>query len=126
MENKKSILCVENNRDGGVDLQHLLIELYDVTSSASFNNAVEHLENKAFDIVITDVEIGPGGNGFELVKWIRQNISTTMSVIVCSASAFKRDKSEAYEAGADYFLVKPIQKIELLEVIDVVIKGKSI
>jgi CheY-like chemotaxis protein len=125
MEEKKSILCVGDNRDFNSILQHSLKELYDVTLAASYNNAVEHLDNKKFEVVITDVEIGNGGNGYDLIKWIRKNVSLTMSVIICSASAFKRDKSEAYEAGADYFLVKPIQNIELLNAVDTMIKGKS-
>lgn len=126
MDDRKSVLCVEDNPDSSAMLQHSLKELYNVTSASSYHNAVEHLENKKFDVVITDVEIGPGGNGFELVKWIRKTVSQSMSVIICSASAFKRDKSEAYEAGADYYLIKPVQEFQLLETIDILIRGKDI
>lgn len=125
MDDRKSILCVEDKRDGGEMLQHSLKDLYNVTLAESYFSAIDHLESKPFDIVITDVEIGPGGNGFELIKWIRKNTIPSTSAIICSASSFRRDKSEAYEAGADYYLVKPILKNELLSTIDILIKGKS-
>jgi DNA-binding response OmpR family regulator len=52
----------------------------------------------------------PGMDGIELLRTLRQSLSTqALPVIVLTSSANPRDELELLEAGADDYLVKPIE-----------------
>lgn len=59
------------------------------------------------DVVVTDLKM-PGWTGIHLVSWIRsQPEFRTIPIIVLSSSGEQRDVTNAYEAGATSYLVKP-------------------
>jgi type II secretory ATPase GspE/PulE/Tfp pilus assembly ATPase PilB-like protein/ActR/RegA family two-component response regulator len=61
-----------------------------------------------FSMVLMDLYM-PGVNGFELLRSIRQSLSTqSLPVVVLTASSNPRDELEVLEAGADDFLLKPV------------------
>ncbi|CAM2067137.1 Response regulator [Sulfidibacter corallicola] len=67
-----------------------------------------------------DIEMGlvdwmmPGLDGLELVRRIRSSErSTPFHVILITAKSEKKDMLTAFEAGADDFLVKPVDPMEL-------------
>ena len=69
------------------------------------------------DLVITDVDLGPGSiGGFELVAEIRK---TNKDALICvhSNRTIAADLRAASEAGADVFLPKPMARAQLLRLI---------
>ena len=66
-----------------------------------------------FSLVIMDLFI-PGMDGFDLLRSVRQSLSTqSLPVIVLTGSANPRDELEVLEAGADDFLLKPVDSDRL-------------
>jgi type II secretory ATPase GspE/PulE/Tfp pilus assembly ATPase PilB-like protein/CheY-like chemotaxis protein len=62
-----------------------------------------------YSLVIMDLFM-PGMDGIELLRTLRQSLSTqALPVIVLTSSANPRDELELLEAGADDYLVKPIE-----------------
>ena len=58
-------------------------------------------------LILLDLKM-PGMDGFEVLKWIRQQPGlSSMRVIVLTSSNRIRDVNEAYHLGANSFLVKP-------------------
>lgn len=59
-------------------------------------------------LVLLDLKL-PGMSGIEFLKWLRQQpgMSTTR-VVVLTSSNLTRDVNDAYQAGANSFLVKPV------------------
>ena len=55
-------------------------------------------------------------NGFEATKLIKKQ-RPALSIIAQSAFTSKEDKEKTKEAGCDSFITKPINKSELLELI---------
>ena len=77
---------------------------------AMFNTTLPHL-------ILMDLCM-PGMDGCEATRQIRQmEGGLGVKIVMNSASAFEENQREAMEAGADFFLKKPIQYAELLGVI---------
>jgi len=63
----------------------------------------------------------PRRSGLDVLKWIRaQPILKTLIVIIFSSSPQPQDIDQAYEAGANSFLVKPTGMQALLEMLEAI------
>lgn len=59
-------------------------------------------------LILVDLKM-PGITGFDLIRWIRQQPSLRgVRIVVLTASNEIRDVNQAYELGANSFLVKPV------------------
>jgi len=70
--------------------------------------ALEALNEERFDAILLDITM-PGMSGLEVLKYIRLR-DQTIPVVMCTAMSNYHDIEEAFEKGADDYLVKPIQK----------------
>jgi CheY-like chemotaxis protein len=60
------------------------------------------------ELLLLDLKM-PGTDGFEVLKWMRQQPGLkTLRVVVLTSSDQMRDVNAAYQMGANSFLVKPI------------------
>jgi two-component system sensor histidine kinase/response regulator len=76
--------------------------------------AVEELSKTQFDLVLLDVMM-PRLNGFEACERIKNNPATYLiPVVLVTALSDKQDRIEGIKAGADDFLTRPLDRIELL------------
>src|ERR1700731_4500737 len=76
--------------------------------------AVEELSKTQVDLVLLDV-IMPRLNGFEACERIKNNPATHLiPVVLVTALSDKQDRIEGIRAGADDFLTRPVDRIELL------------
>jgi len=59
-------------------------------------------------LVLLDIRM-PGTDGFDVLRWIRQQWEFAhLCVVVLTSSDVLRDVNQAYQLGADSFLVKPL------------------
>ena len=76
--------------------------------------AVEELSKTQIDLVLLDVMM-PRLNGFEACERIKNNPATYLiPVVLVTALSDKQDRIEGIRAGADDFLTRPVDRIELL------------
>ncbi len=77
---------------------------------------LDAFEQEHFDLVIVDRNM-PGMSGVEALQALRVmgGRSQRVAVVMLSADATAEAKKEAYDAGADSFLSKPIEALRLLE-----------
>ena len=70
--------------------------------------------SRAPDLVILDVNMPPGPNGFEVCRKLRAWEETRdIPILMLTALSAVEDKIRGIEAGADDFLTKPFNKAEL-------------
>lgn len=107
----------------------LEIEGYDVRTAADGKSAVELCEETDFDLVILDF-IMPRGTGVEVLARLRERLPSIRSIIV--SGKLDRTTSDAditdrlrEEVEADRFLHKPLSNEQLLQEIEVLLKGRS-
>jgi two-component system, sensor histidine kinase and response regulator len=77
--------------------------------------ALEALDNRAFDIVLMDLQM-PTMDGFEALRVIRQNEAggaRHTHVAALTAHAMQGDRERCLEAGFDNYLAKPIRQSDL-------------
>lgn len=72
------------------------------------------------DIILLDL-IMPKMNGFQVLKWMRENIKKRIPVIILSVKDKLEDIKKGYGFDADFYLPKPFTNQELLRGINTVL-----
>lgn len=113
-----SILVVEDDKTISGMLEKILTEEgYRVTVATEGETAVKYLEDNSPDLVLLDLHV-PYRSGFDLLGDIRKKdkeLGNFVPVIILTGVYTSReDKVQSLNAGADDFLRKPFDLIELL------------
>ena len=85
---------------------------YDVTFASDGESALEVLSSKGFDLVVTDLHMGPV-DGLVVLKSAKK-LNPTTSVYVMTGDRDPNLVSESLRLGADDFLSKPFSFMDLL------------
>jgi len=96
---------------------------YDVEAAFDGQMGYRLAATKPFDLIILDV-ILPIMNGFEVCRKIREN-NAAIPILMLTALGTTDDKLDGFNAGADDYLVKPFQFMELLARIKALSKRSS-
>ena len=91
---------------------------YGCTCVYDGTEAADLLEQQPFDLILLDVML-PGCDGFELMEYIRP-LGTP--VIFITAKNSVSDRVRGLRMGADDYIVKPFEVLELLARVDVVLR----
>jgi diguanylate cyclase (GGDEF)-like protein len=87
---------------------------YDVAVAGDGEEALERAANIRPDLVLLDVMM-PRIDGFEVAQRLRKNPQTAnTSIIMLTAKALSADKVTGLQSGADDYIIKPFDPIELL------------
>ncbi|MEO8476384.1 MAG: response regulator [Actinomycetota bacterium] len=87
---------------------------YDVAVAGDGEEALEKAGDLRPDLVLLDVMM-PRIDGFEVAQRLRKNPQTAnTSIIMLTAKALSADKVTGLQAGADDYIIKPFDPIELL------------
>ncbi len=110
-EKNKRIIIVEDDRDFRESLvESLALAGFDVTGVETALEFYQHIAMRSYILAILDLGL-PDQNGFVLAEYIRNN--TDMRIIVLTAQASLESRVNAYQAGADIYLLKPVDFSEL-------------
>jgi two-component system cell cycle response regulator len=102
----------------------LLVEKYEVATAFGGEEALAKLGQCDPDIVLLDVMM-PGMDGFEVCRRIRQDPRTArLPVIMVTALDKPSDRDEGLAAGADDFMVKPVEVETLFPVMRRLLQAK--
>jgi two-component system cell cycle response regulator DivK len=112
----KKILAVE---DDTIIMNLIVILLeragYEVLQAASAEEGISLARNHAPDLILMDVAL-PGLDGLEATRLLKGSADTSrIPVIALTAQAMKEDIDNAFRAGCDGFIVKPISTVGFLE-----------
>ncbi len=92
----------------------LTAEYFDVLSATSGPQALEICATQPVDIVLLDVMM-PGMDGFEVCRALKANpLTSHIPVVMVTALDQPSDRVRGLEAGADDFLTKPPDDMQLL------------
>lgn len=110
--NKANILVVDDDREiaelVGIRLEE---EGYEVYQANSGIRALEVFDAEQIDLVILDIMM-PGMDGNEVCNRIREK--STVPIIMLSAKDAEIDKVSSLYQGADDYVTKPFQQMELM------------
>ena len=117
------ILLVEDHEDTCEFLVLLFANSqYQIETASTISEALKLVETHPFDLFIFD-SLLPDGSGVELCRRVRKFNQRT-PIIFYSGLAYETDITNALEAGAQAYLVKPLDLTDLIEAVENLI-GKS-
>jgi DNA-binding response OmpR family regulator len=112
----RRVLCVEDDEDTCKMLSSLLGLINCETSTAeTFAEALDKIATERFDLYLLDNWL-PGGSGVELCLKIRET-DTSTPIIFYSGAALESEREEALAAGAQAYLVKPMDVSLIVETV---------
>src|SRR5579863_6899794 len=112
-EGSLSILVVDDE----ADLREMLTrsfsrEGHNVTAVASGREAIDRAGAEHFDIVLLDIALGPGPDGYEVCRTLRAR-RNVVPIIMLTALDSEADAVLGLEAGGDDYVTKPFGLAEL-------------
>lgn len=122
------ILIVDDNKQ----IQHLLAHILESYGDLKFaDNGEKGLkqyqqsveEQTPFNLIFLDIMM-PEMDGFEMLRELRNweenhsSLENKVKVAMLSSIGSPNNMLACFEAGCDYYLVKPIIKSELIEIIE--------
>jgi two-component system cell cycle sensor histidine kinase/response regulator CckA len=98
---------------------------YEVVTANNGEEALRILTSNQIDLVLLDVMM-PGMDGFEVTRRIRKDDKNQQLPIVLVTSLREtEDRIKGIEAGCDDFLLKPVDKLELLARVQSLLRAKA-
>ena len=84
----------------------LLREGYDIDTAASVEDALAHLEQRSYGLLITDMRL-PDGTGLDLLRRLEESGRRERAIVI-TAYGSAQNAVEALKAGAYDYLTKPV------------------
>lgn len=104
----------------------LLAEYFEVLTASNGLDAIETCENGKVDVVLLDMMM-PDIEGFEVCKRLKSGPGTShIPVVMITAIDRVTDRVRGLEAGADDFLTKPINDLQLMTRVKSLVRLKSL
>jgi two-component system, OmpR family, alkaline phosphatase synthesis response regulator PhoP len=120
----KRVLLVEDEPGLVVTLtDRLKSEGYQVSSATDGGSAIAIASKQHFDVILLDVML-PGVSGFDVCRDLRQQGVKT-PIIMLTARGQVMDKVLGLKIGADDYLTKPFDMLELLARVEVQLRRAS-
>ena len=115
MERTWKILAVDDTPQNLKVLDAILAPRgYAVTSATSGAEALQKVQMETPDLILLDI-LMPGMSGYEVAQRLRADTATRfLPIVMVTALGAQEEKVKAIEAGADDFLTKPVNQLELL------------
>lgn len=124
---RPKVLVVDDN-ETNVELicMHLKPLNYDIYRAYDGDEALQKVQEVQPDLILLDLMM-PKVSGYQVCKQLKDDPKTTLiPIIVITALRELDDKIKAMELGADDFLIKPFNKIELLTRIKSLLRLKQL
>ena len=117
------ILIADDDRDI-CDLLEIYLrnEGFDVSKAYDGQQAVNKIKAKDFDCLILDVMM-PKKDGLEVVKEVRED--STLPILMLSAKTSDVDKIRGLSNGADDYVIKPFNPLEVVARVKSLIRRSS-
>ena len=126
MKETAKILVVDDDPVNLMLLEAILQQLgYNVSKAATGKEALEKATTEKPSIILLDVML-PDISGFEVCKTLKSKRElSTIPIVMVTALGDRESKLKGLEAGADEYLIKPIDRVEILLRVKNLLKVKA-
>ena len=116
MNSSTTLLLVEDNLNN-LDLLKRMLERagYTILTATNGNDALKIVNSEQVDLFLFDINL-PKMSGIELLQEIRKmDLFDHVPAIAVTANSINANRARCMEAGFDYYLMKPVTRVELLD-----------
>lgn len=126
-EKKYRVLVVDDSEYNVEMIQaQLEAEEYEVATAYDGAMALQRVKEVSPDLILLDV-LMPVLNGYEVCRRLKENEETRFTpIILITALGETEDRIKGLEAGADDFLIKPLNSLEMLARIRSLLRVKEL
>lgn len=120
----REVLLVEDSQVQREMISHLLTDNgLKVTIACDGVEALEQMKSSSPDLVILDI-VMPRMNGYEVCRHLKSDPKTqNIPVVMCSSKGEEFDRYWGMKQGADAYIAKPFQPVELIGTIKQLLRG---
>jgi sigma-B regulation protein RsbU (phosphoserine phosphatase) len=120
------ILIVDDVKANVDVLVHALREHYRLSVALDGAAALRSIEKNPPDLILLDIMMPPGIDGYEVCRQIRANEATRdIPVMFLSSLEDVKDKARGFEAGGNDYLTKPFEMLEVKARVRSLLKAKA-
>ncbi len=123
---KEKVLVIDDSEEIVSMFKRFLSQQgYDISTTCSYYDAMAKMAIIDFDIVLTDIELGNGKTGIDILKEVKRT-NPTCSVIFCTGDPDIMTVSEARRMGAYDCVYKPVKLDALSHSIDMALRYETV
>ena len=115
----KTVLLIDDDRVSRLTLSKVLKKAgWRVLEAEDGEVGLGIVEEQRPEVVVCDL-LMPRCNGFQVCRQLRERLDGLQQtkIIVTTSSAYATDRVNAFEAGADEYLVKPLDPLEVVQMV---------
>ena len=119
-----TVLVVEDSRTQ----QQMILDLLkssglDVEAACDGVEALEQMKKSPPDLVVLDI-VMPKMNGYEVCRRLKADPKTqSVPVVMCSSKGEEFDRYWGMKQGADAYIAKPFEPVELIGTVKQLLRG---
>ncbi|MFK7845768.1 MAG: response regulator, partial [Rhodothermales bacterium] len=116
---RPQILIVEDNADTQELMLLILRDKYEVTITSNASETLLVIENRTFDAILMDLNLGGRRTGFELIRELRQvNTYESVPVLAVSALPIGVIRKQLIREGFNGYIAKPFTRARILDALE--------
>ena len=125
-KSKGTILIVEDNKDIA-EMMYAFFESRDYVMDYALDGrtAINLVEQNNYDVIVLDLML-PDIDGVNICKRFRDEMNVSTPILMLTARDTLQDKVTGLDAGADDYLVKPFELLEVEARINALMRRKTI
>ncbi len=113
MDDLGSVLLIEDNHVTQVIVQSTLKGVCSVEAVSTAKDALTRVAEQKFDLILLDISL-PDGDGFDLYQQVREtSLNRFAPILFLTAKDARDDKLHGFSLGADDYIIKPFDAVEL-------------
>jgi len=121
---KRRVLCAETHQDTCAIITQLVEEQgHEVKAANTLNECLDLAGKEHFDLYMLSDDYADG-TSLELCRRLRK-LSPETPILFFSSAALARDRQAAMEAGAEAYLTKPMDILEIAETINSILLSRA-
>ncbi len=122
---RKKIILIDDDYDIHDLIRHTLSKEFELSYAEYLNEGESLIKKNHFDLLILD-ETLPDGRGSELCHKLKKELDfKDLQIIMLTQRKDLKDKLNAFDAGADDYISKPFEPLELLARINARLRGTT-
>ncbi len=123
MEQKASVLIVDDELGPRESLRMILKPLYDVRTAANGQEALDCIQKEKIDLITLDIKM-PGLSGMDVLRELRK-LGSDAAVVIVTGYGTLTDVHDAIRYGAVDFVSKPFNVPDIVAIVNKSVAQRS-
>ena len=113
---KKRILIIEDNAETQLILKIYLRDFYEIHTASTAVEGLKKIRENKYNLIVLDINLPGELNGNDVILNLKNDPEyRKIPILVVTAYALKGDRENYLALGADGYLAKPVERMDILQ-----------